>query len=133
MGRRIKTGADYFPVETAIFNDRKIMLLKNKLGYGAVTVYLAFLCEIYGRDGYYLIFNEEDAPVMAERIGGKCDAGFIMDVVLCCLEKGLFDEQKFSEFGVLTSKGIQERFFKICSKRDFIEIVLTKRKCWKTK
>ncbi|MCL2835188.1 MAG: DUF4373 domain-containing protein [Defluviitaleaceae bacterium] len=99
------------------------MLLKNKFGFEAISVYLALLCDIYGGEGYYLEFGDEDAFILAERIGGGCKGDFVAKVVKYCMEKELFDKSVYEEHGILTSRGIQERFLRICAKRDLVCLI----------
>lgn len=53
MGRRAKTGLDYFPKNVAFYDDFKIMELLDEYGPNGITIYDATLCVIYG-NGYYI-------------------------------------------------------------------------------
>ena len=41
----------------------------------------------------------------------------VSEVVNACLKRGIFDQSKFKEFGILTSKGIQERYLEATDRR----------------
>ena len=47
MGRRVKKGLDYFPLDVDFFQDIKIRKLIRCQGGKALTVYIALLCNIY--------------------------------------------------------------------------------------
>lgn len=117
MARPPKIGADYFPLDADIFQDRKIMVLRNSLGFPAISVYLALLCNIYKEHGYFMQYDECDGSLIAEWIGGGCTAEFVDEVVICCFKSKLFDENLYNKYHILTSKGVQSRFLRICEYR----------------
>lgn len=111
MGRCIKRGLDYFPLDVDFMLDIRIRkLIKAQRGQ-AVTVYTLLLCNVY-KEGYYSRWDEE-LPFVVSEITGFEEA-YIREVVRCCLRLGLFSQQMFDEYGVLTSRAIQERFRYIC-------------------
>lgn len=114
MARPIKTGLDYFPLDTGFLADRKIQRLSRKYGCNGITVYLALLCELYGTNGYYLIYSDDLCFDLSFTLG--LEESEVKAVVSYCVEIRLFDEELFHTRGVLTSLGIQNRFREI-SKR----------------
>lgn len=112
MANKKKIGLDYFPMEVAFFDDIKIRKLIKYQSAKAISVYASLLCNIY-KNGYYLKWDAELPFVISEKTG--YEEGYILEVINCCLKIDLFSNLMYQEHRVLTSKGIQERYAKICS------------------
>lgn len=118
MGRNIKQGFSYFPLDVDIFSDIKIRkLIKNHSGR-ALSVYICVLAFIY-KNGYYVLNDEDFGFIVSEQTGDKVE--FIDAVLDYCVKVGLFSKEMFNE-GVYTSKGVQERYLTMCkaSKRNIV-------------
>ncbi len=111
MGRNRKKGLDYYPFDVDFFQDIKIRKLIKRQGGKAVTVYALLLCLIY-KSGYYIVWDKELPFVISEQTG--FEEAYIQQAIECCLSLGLFDANMFKSSGVITSKGIQERYQSIC-------------------
>lgn len=111
MGRNAKKRLDYFPMDIDIFQDLKIRKLIKYQGGKAVTVYALLLCTIY-KEGYYVKWDKE-LPFICSELTGFEEA-YISEVLNTCLVLGLFDKTLFEKEQVLTSKGVQERYQRIC-------------------
>ena len=111
MGRNKKIGLDYFPFDIDFFQDLKIRKLIKYQGGKAVTVYALLLCNIY-KQGYYMRWDEELPFIVSEQTG--FEEAYIREVIKCCLVVGLFSKDLYESDKILTSKGIQERYQKIC-------------------
>lgn len=111
MARTLKQGLDYFPMDIDIFNDIKIRKLIKYQGGKAITVYALLLCNIY-KSGYYMKWDKE-LPFICSELTGFEEA-YISEVIKTCLTLGLFSKELFDADKVLTSKGIQERYSRIC-------------------
>lgn len=113
MARPLKSGLDFFPVETDIGSDPKITRLIRRGGTDAWTVFTWILILTY-RSGYY---SEKDMvaetiawtfrDITEERIA-EC-----MDIIADCglLHRGLYEK------GILTSHGIQVQYEQILKRR----------------
>lgn len=111
MARISKQGLDYFPMDIDIFTDLKIRKLIKYQGGKAISVYALLLCNIY-KNGYYMEWDKELPFICSEMTG--FDEAYISEVIKSCLTLGLFSKELFDKYGVLTSKGIQERYSHIC-------------------
>ena len=111
MGRNAKRGLDYFPMDISIFSDLKIRKLIKRQGGKAITVYAYLLCCIY-KEGYYIQWDKELPFICSEFTG--YDEAYISEVIKSCLSLGLFDKALFDASQVLTSRGVQERYQRIC-------------------
>ena len=112
MARTIKRGLDYFPFDVDFFQDLRIRKLVKYQGGKAITVYALLLCTIY-KNGYYTEWDKELPFIISEQSGYT--EAYIQEVVECCLNIGLLSKELFESDKVLTSKGIQERYRRICS------------------
>lgn len=112
MSRQKKSGLDYFPFEVDFFQDIKIRKLIRRNGGKAIAVYALLLCYIY-KSGYFMTWDKELPFIISEQTGyGEV---YIQEVLESCLTLGLLDSRMLDEKGVLTSRGIQERYKKICA------------------
>jgi len=109
MGRIATKGLSYFPLDTTW--ETAVKLVKAK--YGALEG-IGFLSELWAsiyRENYYRQWDEEAELLFADEI--KRPVEWVREVINYCLEKGIFDQSIFSVKHVLTSHGIQKRYFKI--------------------
>jgi len=114
MGRNIKEGLSYFPLDVDFFEDSKVEFLSARFGVKGDGILTRLLCKIY-RQGYSLEFNDDVALLFARSVGDINLHGLVKDVVNELLKRGFFNEPIFKRFGLLTSKGIQKRYVKICT------------------
>lgn len=112
MPRRPKQGLDYAGWSVDIFDgDTKIDKLLDAHGWCGFSIYF-FLCQMaYKFDGYFYRWSYDDASSTARRMGAGIRSGTVEEAVRCCLQIGLFDKGLFESSGILTSKGIQRRFY----------------------
>ncbi|MBU7576484.1 MAG: DUF4373 domain-containing protein [Flavihumibacter sp.] len=123
MGRHIKEGLSYFPLDVDFFEDEKVQFISARFGIKGDGILARLLCRIY-RQGYGLSWDDDVALLFARAVGEPNALGLVKEVVGECLKRGFFDEALFKRFGLLSSKGIQKRYSKICldSKRKNWEI-----------
>lgn len=114
MARRPKKGLDYFPLDVDIFNDTKLLLLRSEFGTRGEVIYLRLLCRIY-KEGYYTHWSKDDATLLSVTLGDGISPATINEVLQGCLRRSLFDKRVYEAFGILTGKGIQERYVFICN------------------
>ena len=117
MARPVKKGLDYFSLDVDFYNDLKIRKIVRRRGGAALSVYIVLLCNIYEK-GYYIPWDEDIPFLVSEATGFEEDK--IKDMILYCIEIGLFSKEMYDQHQVLTSHSIQQRYSAICA--------LTKRK-----
>lgn len=120
MGNKPKKGFDYFSLEVRIFDNIKIRKLLKYQSNSAVLVYINILCFIYEK-GYYIEFDDDLPFYISEKL--KINEKEVIDAIKTCCDVGLFDKNLCEKHRILTSAGIQERYFTMCtsSKRKFIK------------
>ncbi|MGE4308981.1 DUF4373 domain-containing protein [Bacteroides sp.] len=110
MGRNKKEGLSYFPLDVDFFQDLKIRKLIKYQGCNAISIYAFILCNIY-KDGYYIKWDDDIPFIISEQTG--YEESYIIEVINCCLDIGLFSKNLFDSERVITSFGIQDRYRKI--------------------
>lgn len=120
MGRPIKSGLDYFPVDTTF--DDTIELLQAECGIRAIGLLIKLWQKIY-RNGYYLEWNEDIALLFSQQNGIQTSE--LNEFLKVCFRRKIFCEKLNKEYKILTSAGIQKRFLQISkgSKRTFIPFI----------
>lgn len=105
-----KKGLEYFPFDAGFFRDKKIKLLRGEHGADGVEIYMRLLCKIYEDNGYYLRWdNTEDYELLAEETGYSIDK--VRLIISTLFRRSLLDYILFERGNVLSSHGIQRRYF----------------------
>lgn len=117
----IKTGFNYYNVDTDRYQDRRIKRLKKDFRCDGIAVYDYVLCEIYRVEGCFLEWDENTAFDVSEYFGIK--ESTVSEIVKYCGSVGLFDKTLLSR-GIITSLSIQRRYLEMCkrAKRTNIKI-----------
>lgn len=115
-----KNDLDYFPLEININQDSKILLLEGKFGLEGFAVLIKLYIKIYGDKGYYCEWNEVEKLLFARMLG--IDADRLDEIISNCIKFKIFDKKIYEKYSILTSKGIQERFFFITSRRKKLNV-----------
>lgn len=129
MARPLKRGLEYFPLDTNFLYERKMQRLMHTHGNESVLVYLTLLTDIYSNEGYYIEVDKNmyfDIAFTLSMTEEKVEL-----IVKSCLQVGLFDRELYKRYGILTSTGIQRRYFVIVrrTKRMYNLDYLTKEYC----
>ena len=119
MARPPKKGLDYFPLNC--HTDTKVRLAEASYGLCGFAIIVKLWQRIYAEEGYYMIWSEDDGRLFA--LENNADYGVVSGVVEECLNRGIFDQEKFEQHSILTSKGIQERYLMMTEKRTGISII----------
>ena len=118
MARLLQTGLDYFPLDTNV--DDTIELLEAKFGIEGFGIFIKLLQKIYSNN-YYLDWNEEIKLLFVKK--NSLNINVVNDILNYCLEKNIFNNNLFIKFSILTSSGIQARYFKAIERRKNIKII----------
>lgn len=118
MPRPIKNGVDYFPLDVHL--DEKFELIEAEFGLTGFAVVVKLLQRIYGQYGYYCEWNDEVALLFGKRIGLGGSA--VSEIVSAAIRRGLFDQTLYDRYGILTSKGIQMRYFEAVARRKVVNV-----------
>ena len=120
MARPIKTGLDYFPMDTTF--DDNIELLEAEEGLEGLGIVLKIWQKIY-KQGYYIDWEKDNVLLFSKKINSEITR--VNSVINTCFKRGIFDKNMYDKYKILTSSGIQKRFFTALksSKRVSISVV----------
>ena len=122
-GRPLKQGLDYFSLDVDFFQSAKVKRIIKAQGFQSTSVLICLLSNIYRKDGYYLKWDEDMPFLIADELGVGAGERMVTEVLQKALSVDFFDAGIFEEYGVLTSEGIQERFFTAIERRKRVEII----------
>nr|WP_320058807.1 DUF4373 domain-containing protein [uncultured Bacteroides sp.] len=108
-GRPAKQGIDYFPIDVGFFTDVKVRKISRACGASSTSILICLLCNIYKDDGYYILWDEDLPFVIADTVG--VSEGAVKEVLLKALQVEFFSRDMYEKYNILTSNGIQKRFF----------------------
>lgn len=109
MARPVKIGLDYFPLD--INTDDKLELIEAEHGLQGFAIVIKLWQKIYS-NGYYIEWNDDIALLFSRRINSE--KTLILSVINSCFNRNLLNKSLFDKYGILTSPGIQKRFFTVC-------------------
>jgi len=112
MARPLKSGLDYFPLD--VHDDDKIKFIRIKYKVTGVAIVFELYRKIYA-NSFFSKWSDDEALIFSDSI--KADYDLVNDVIKECLKRGIFDSNKYSEHNILTSKGIQDRYAEVSSRR----------------
>lgn len=113
----MKSGIDYFPLDVSL--DDKFELIEAEFGLTGFAVVVKLFQKIYGGQGYYCEWTREVALLFGKRIGLGGNA--VSEIVQASIRRGIFDADLFEKYSILTSAGIQKRFFEaVCRRKSVI-------------
>lgn len=118
IARPVKSGVDYFPFDVHL--DEKFDLIEAEFGLTGFAVVVKLFQKIYGLRGYYCEWTNEVALLFGRTCGLGGNA--VSEIVRASVKRGIFDQEMFDKYGILTSKGIQDRYFEAVSRRANIEV-----------
>jgi hypothetical protein len=118
MARPFKSGVDYFPLNVTMDDD--VELLEAKHGLIGFGVLVKLYQKIYANN-YWIKWDNKTLIVFSNRVN-VCK-NEVNAIINSCLEWNIFDKNLFDTFQILTSRGIQNRFFEITKRRKEVEAI----------
>ena len=107
----------YFPMD-CVMNDA-MKLLEAEFGLTAFAVVVKLWQKIYAGRGYYCEWTREFALVFSQEVG--VGANVVSEILSSAFKRGIFDRDLFDKYSILTSDGIQKRYFEAVKRRKRIE------------
>lgn len=114
----MKGGIPWFPLDTTL--DEKFELIEAEFGLNGFAVIVKLFQRIYGQQGYYCEWTNEVALLFSRRCG--LGVNVVSEIVSAAFKRGVFDKTLYEKYHILTSKGIQERYFEAVSRRKNVEV-----------
>ena len=118
MARPPKSGISYFPLDVVM--DDSIKLIEAEFGLIGFAVVVKLWQKIYGGDGYYCEWTNEVALLFSRELG--LGGNVVSEIINATIRRGIFDKDLFDKYGILTSKGVQSRYFEAAARRKDIEV-----------
>jgi hypothetical protein len=119
MARLQKSGLEYFPLNVDMDQDDKISLIEASHGIVGFGIVVRLLMKIY-KEGYYYEWTEREQLLFSKRV--NVDINTVNVIINDCLKWGLFNKYLYDTHHILTSKGIQRRYFAALTRRKKIEV-----------
>lgn len=115
MARPKEEGLKYFSFDVDFFNDEKIEAISGEFGIKGEITTIKLLCAVY-RNGYFIEWNEMLKMKLLKNLPGV--SSDLLDQITNRLVKwGFFDKDLFDSVKILTSHGIQKRYFEAIKRR----------------
>lgn len=114
----MNNGINYFPLNVHL--DDKFELIEAEFGLKGFAIVVKLFQKIYGQQGYYCEWTEDVALLFGKNVGLGGDA--VSEIVRAAIKRGIFDSELYDKYQILTSRGIQERYFEAVSRRKEIEV-----------
>ncbi|MBQ7071053.1 MAG: DUF4373 domain-containing protein, partial [Ruminococcus sp.] len=108
-----KSKLDWFKLDCQL--DDKLELIESEFGLVGFAVVVKLWQKIYGSEGYYCEWNDDVALVFARKV--NAGANVVSEIVARCLTRGIFDMGMYKKSGILTSHGIQSRYYECAARR----------------
>jgi len=118
MARPNKQGVDYFPLDVHL--DDKVTIIEAEHGLIGFAILIKLLQKIYS-EGYFYEWGEVQQILFCKSI--STDRNTVTTIINDCVKWGIFNEKLFNEYNILTSKGIQTRYFQAIYKRTDVKVI----------
>lgn len=115
MARPMKQGLDYFPLDVGFLQNVKVRRIMRACGMQSIPVLISLLANTYRDEGYFLRWDNDMPFLIADELG--VSEGAVTAVVDKATQVGFFNANMYEKYGVLTSDGIQKRFFEATARR----------------
>ena len=119
MSRTIKTGLDYFPLDTNL--DEKFEMIEAEHGLIGFAIIIKLFQEIY-KNGYYCTFDKKHKLLFCKR--NNVDINNLNAIINSAVEWNMFTEKVYNVYNILTSAGIQKQYLNITERRK--EVIINK-------
>lgn len=116
------TGIEYFPFDVNFFDDNKIALIESEFGIKGSIIAIRLLCKIYSGAGYYYQWGNDECLIFARKSGVGIVPNTVQEIINGLVRRSFFDKGVYDKFNVLTSHGIQRRFFEAVKRRQIVEV-----------
>lgn len=115
MARKKEDNLRYFSLDTDFFYNRHIKILRAERGNNGVIFYIYLLCEIYGKKGYYIEYDDDMVAAATADLGIPMNE--IRQIIAFLLKRSMLVEVKTDETSqlfksdkVITSRSIQLQY-----------------------
>lgn len=118
MARPNKEGLDYFPLDCKL--DDKVYMVEVELGLEGFALFIKLLMKIYN-ENYYIEWTDRKAKIFAKQNNTNMDV--INSLINICFSEDLLNKKLYKKYKILTSNGIQKRYFHSIRNRKDIYVI----------
>ena len=118
MARPIKSGLDYFPMDVDMNTSMK--LFQAEYGLIGFAVIVKLWSKIYKEEGYYCNWNYDISLLFSQEIGLEINS--LSKYIDAAFRRELFDKSLYDKYSILTSSGVQKRYFSSVKKRKSVSV-----------
>ena len=111
----MSNGINYFPLDVHL--DDAFELIEAEFGLTGFAIIVKLYQKIYSL-GYYCEWTKDVALLFSKKEG--CSA--VSEIVSAAIRRGIFDKKLYEKYQILTSAGIQKRYFEIVSRRKKVDV-----------
>ena len=115
----MKSGIDFFPLDVNM--DEKVELIEAEFGLTGFAILVKLLQRIYGGEGWYVEWTNEVALLFAKKVG--VGGNVVSEIVTALIKRGIFDKTLYDKYHILTSAGIQRRYFEAVRRRKSVKVI----------
>ena len=121
MARQCKEGIDYFPLNIDMDEeDERVFMMEAEFGERSFAVLIKLLMVIY-RHSYYYPWTEREQVFFSRK--KNIELNYCREIVDFLLHNGFFCKHLFDKYQILTSRGIQKRYFPACVRRKKVPVI----------
>ena len=111
-------GIPYFPLD--VYVDDKIRLIEAEFGLKGFAIIVKLYQKIYGGFGYYCEWTNDVGLLFSQDV---CEGySSVSEIVSAAIRRGIFDKDLYEKYQILTSRGVQKRYFSAVSRRKQINV-----------
>lgn len=114
----MNSGIPYFPLDVHL--DDKFELIEAEFGLKGFAIVVKLLQRIYGGQGYYCEWTNDIILLFSKSIGQSNN--LVSEIVSAAIKRGIFDSELYDKYSILTSQGIQKRYFEAVSRRKEVNV-----------
>ena len=106
--------------------DDSIKLLESEFGLKGFAVIIKLYQKIYSDEGYYCKWNRDVELLFAASLSTDREpisGNFVSEVIKGCLRREVFDKGMYERYGILTSRGIQNRYLEAARRRTSAKLI----------
>lgn len=119
-----KEGIDSFLLDC--HTNENLSEIEASFGIKGFAVIVRLWQKIYSEKGYYCEWIERSPLLfLANWFGGNSgvDLNLIKEVIITALRIGIFNQELYEKYSILTSEGIQKRYFDVVKRRTELTII----------
>lgn len=102
------------------FDDDKFDFIEAQFGLKGFAIIVKLFQKIYGGLGYYCEWNDRVGALFAKNCCCGVGGAFVQEVVKAAINERIFDGAMYEKYGILTSRGIQKRFYSVAKRREVV-------------